>query len=166
MSEAIRSTCACKAGIRWTVGGSRPGVVIARPGSPAHLGLLVLLVSILGGGSRAGAAPPTEAVFRRFADAVVQIRVTEKGSGAKAVIGSGVFADHAGRMVTNYHVVSKLVLHPDRYVAERVDPPGARELVKLGAANPGHAPAVSPARPPPHRRPELQRGGTPPARGA
>src|SRR5207247_6641587 len=49
------------------------------PGSPAHLGLLVLLASILGGGSRAGAAPPTEVVFRRFADAVVQSRVTEKG---------------------------------------------------------------------------------------
>ena len=142
LSEAIRSTCACKAGIRWTVGGSRPGVVIARPGSPAHLGLLVLLVSILGGGSRAGAAPPTEAVFRRFADAVVQIRVTEKGSGAKAVIGSGFFADHAGRMVTNYHVVSKLVLHPDRYVAERVDHLGDAEMVHIEAVDAVHDLAV------------------------
>src|SRR5207244_5418991 len=139
VSEDVRSTCACKAGIRWTVGGSGPGVVIGRPGSRAHLGLLVLLASILGGGSRAGAAPPTEVVFRRFADAVVQIRVTEKGSGAKAVIGSGFFADHAGRMVTNYHVVSKLVLHPDRYVAERVAHPGDAAMAHIEPAHAAHA---------------------------
>jgi hypothetical protein len=39
----------------------------------------------------------------------------------KAVIGSGFFVDPHGTIVTNYHVISKLILHPDRYRAELGD---------------------------------------------
>jgi len=53
----------------------------------------LLLVLVLVRAAAAPAAPPTEDVFRRFADAVLQIRVTERESGAKAVVGSGFYAD-------------------------------------------------------------------------
>ena len=68
--------------------------------------------------------PETEKVFGKYSDRVVKIHVVEKESGAKAVLGSGFFVDSDGRIVTNYHVISKLVLHPDRYRAELVETAG------------------------------------------
>jgi serine protease Do len=69
--------------------------------------------------------PETEKVFGKYSDRVVKIHVVEKESGAKAVIGSGFFVDPDGHIITNYHVISKLVLHPDRYRAELVEAAGA-----------------------------------------
>ena len=68
--------------------------------------------------------PETEKVFGKYSDRVVKIQVVEKDSGAKAVIGSGFFVDPHGRIVTNYHVICKLILHRDRYRAELVEPAG------------------------------------------
>jgi serine protease Do len=68
--------------------------------------------------------PETEKVFGKYSDRVVKIQVVEKDSGAKAVIGSGFFVDPHGQIVTNYHVISKLILHPDRYRAELAGPTG------------------------------------------
>ena len=63
----------------------------------------------------------TQTVFGRYSDRVVKIQVVEKDSGAKAVIGTGFFVSQNGQIVTNYHVISKLVLHPGRYRAEIVE---------------------------------------------
>jgi S1-C subfamily serine protease len=68
--------------------------------------------------------PETQKVFGKYSDRVVKIQVVEKDSGAKAVIGSGFFVNPYGRIITNYHVISKMVLHPDRYRAELVEPAG------------------------------------------
>ena len=68
--------------------------------------------------------PETEKVFGKYSDRVVKIQVVEKDSGAKAVIGSGFFVDPHGHIVTNYHVICKLILHPDRYRAELVGTAG------------------------------------------
>lgn len=57
----------------------------------------------------------TPSVFRRFANRVIRIQVSEAGSGAKAVVGSGFFVDDAGHLLTNFHVVADVVQHPDRY---------------------------------------------------
>ncbi len=68
--------------------------------------------------------PETQKVFGKYSDRVVKIQLVEKSSSAKAVIGSGFFVDLYGRIVTNYHVISKMVLHPDRYRAELVEADG------------------------------------------
>jgi serine protease Do len=68
--------------------------------------------------------PETQKVFGKYSDRVVKIHVVEKESGAKAVLGSGFFVGPDGQIVTNYHVISKLVLHPDRYRAELVETAG------------------------------------------
>jgi serine protease Do len=102
----------------------------------------ILLVLVLLSAAPTPAAPPTEEVFRRFADAVLQIRVTERESGAKAVVGSGFYADAGGRIVTNYHVIAKAVLYPDRYVVERIDRQGSAETVSLEAIDAVHDLAV------------------------
>src|SRR5581483_9436061 len=88
---------------------------------PAVRGLVLLVVCVclsLFAPSRAAAEDDAEAVFAMAADSILQIRVVETSSGAKALIGSGFFVGPAGRVVTNYHVVSKLAHDPGRYRIE------------------------------------------------
>ncbi len=73
----------------------------------------------------------TSEVFSRYADRVVKIQVVETSSAAKATIGSGFFVTGTGHLVTNYHVISKLIHDPDRYRAELVDVAGTVEPVQV-----------------------------------
>ncbi|HJR67765.1 MAG TPA: serine protease [Gemmatimonadaceae bacterium] len=73
----------------------------------------------------------TSDVFSRYADRVVKIQVVETGSAAKATIGSGFFVSGSGHLVTNYHVISKLIHDPDRYRAELIDVAGTVEPVEV-----------------------------------
>ena len=73
----------------------------------------------------------TSEVFSRYADRVVKIQVIETGSAAKATIGSGFFVTGNGYLVTNYHVISKLIHDPDRYRAELIDVAGVVEPVSV-----------------------------------
>jgi serine protease Do len=66
----------------------------------------------------------TPEIFKQFSEHVVKIEVVETGSAAKASIGTGFYAGADGRIVTNYHVVSKLIQTPDRYRIEVTDPSG------------------------------------------
>ena len=75
---------------------------------------LALLLSL------AAHAADTGAVFHSFRDRVVQIRVIEQRSGTKSALGSGWFAGPDGELITNYHVIADLALHPDDYRVEAV----------------------------------------------
>lgn len=66
----------------------------------------------------------TPEIFKQYSEHVVKIEVVEIGSAAKASIGTGFFADGRGRVVTNYHVISKLVHSPERYRVELTDVAG------------------------------------------
>jgi S1-C subfamily serine protease len=69
-------------------------------------------------------AATTEEIFRQYSEQVVKIEVVETGSAAKASIGSGFYASAGGHIVTNYHVVSKIIHTPDRYRIEVTDVSG------------------------------------------
>jgi S1-C subfamily serine protease len=69
---------------------------------------------------RAHAAATTQQIFEEYGSLVVQIRVVEAESGAKSSIGTGFVATAKGHIVTNFHVVSQWVEHPDRYRGELV----------------------------------------------
>jgi hypothetical protein len=73
----------------------------------------------------------TSDVFSQYAERVVKIQVIETGSAAKATIGSGFFVTGDGHLVTNYHVISKLIHDPDRYRAELIDVAGAVQPVAV-----------------------------------
>jgi len=60
-------------------------------------------------------------IFERHATAVVKIRIVDRVSDAKAVIGTGFFVDSNGYIVTNYHVISKWVHDPEKYRIEYLD---------------------------------------------
>lgn len=73
----------------------------------------------------------TAVVFERFSARVPKIQVLESSTGAKAVTGSGFYVDTQGHLVTNYHVVSKLVAHPERYRAQLLDSAGTPRAVRV-----------------------------------
>jgi serine protease Do len=75
--------------------------------------------------------PETQKIFGKYSDRVLKIQVVEKNSGAKAVIGSGFFVNPNGQIITNYHVISKLVLHSERYRAELVEASGTTRVLSL-----------------------------------
>ena len=89
-----------------------------------------------------GTAASTSDVFRRYADRVIKIQVVETGSAAKATIGSGFFVSSRGHIVTNYHVISKLIHAPERYRAEMVDVKGVTLPVTILAVDVVHDLAV------------------------
>ena len=66
-------------------------------------------------------ATTTQEIFKQFSEHVVKIEVVETGSAAKASIGTGFYASGGGHIVTNYHVISKLIHTPDRYRIEVTD---------------------------------------------
>jgi serine protease Do len=88
--------------------------------------LIFLFISLLGlfslssqnaaWGQATSASTPE--IFRQYSEHVVRIEVVEIGSAAKASIGTGFYATERGDIVTNYHVVSKLIHAPERYKVE------------------------------------------------
>jgi serine protease Do len=90
-------------------------------------------------------------LFERYKEQVVQVRVLERSSGTKAAIGSGFYAGAGGEILTNYHVISSLVVHPERYTAELVAARGANLPAEIVAVDVVHDLAVlkSKGAPPP-----------------
>jgi serine protease Do len=72
----------------------------------------------------AQAIKATPEIFKQFSEHVVKIEVVETGSAAKASVGTGFFASGRGDIITNYHVVSKLIHSADRYRVEVTNPSG------------------------------------------
>lgn len=77
------------------------------------------------------AALQADEVFERYGHLVVQVRIIDKASGEKSALGTGFYADPGGYLVTNYHVVADVVLHPDEYLAEMVDSGGTTSRVEV-----------------------------------
>ncbi len=110
------------------------------PGLPSTAFLIICATGNLLAQEPASSATP--AIFRRYSDYVSKIQVTENASGAKSELGSGFFVSDDGLVITNYHVISKLVISPERYHAELFDTRGATRSVKIEAIDVVHDLAV------------------------
>jgi len=77
--------------------------------------ILIGLQLVVSTSTRADSA---EQLFARYEPALLQVRVLEQASGAKAAIGSGFVINQPNLLVTNYHVVSDAVLFPTKYRLE------------------------------------------------
>jgi S1-C subfamily serine protease len=64
--------------------------------------------------------PATHELFERIKGRVAQVRIIERRSGTRSSIGSAFFVSDEGHAITNYHVVSSIVHHPEDYTAELV----------------------------------------------
>jgi hypothetical protein len=56
--------------------------------------------------------------YKQVSPSVVQVLLLDSISGTKSSFGSGFYAGDDGYIVTNFHVISDLVFHPDRHRAE------------------------------------------------
>jgi serine protease Do len=56
--------------------------------------------------------------YKQVSPSVVQVLLLDNASGTKSSFGSGFYAGDDGYIVTNFHVVSDLVFHPERHRAE------------------------------------------------
>lgn len=111
---------------------------------------LAVAALLLAAGPLAAQAPDSAAVpggvatelFRRYADRVPKVEVLETGSGAKALTGSAFFVTDDGLLVTNYHVIARLVHDPDRYRAVLLDRDGTERRADILAVDVVHDLAV------------------------
>ncbi|HWH79656.1 MAG TPA: serine protease, partial [Candidatus Binatus sp.] len=85
---------------------------------------LLVLETMPSHGATQSSLATTQEIFKQYSEHVVKIEVVETGSAAKAAIGTGFVADGRGRIVTNYHVISKLVHSPERYRIDVTDAAG------------------------------------------
>lgn len=73
----------------------------------------------------------TPEVFRRYAGGAAKLEVVELGAAGRAEVGSGFYVTADGYVMTNYHVVAKLVHDPERYRIDLIDSTGERRPVTV-----------------------------------
>ncbi len=78
-------------------------------------------------------SPTGQRLFDSARDKLVQIRILTRAGSTQSTVGSGFLIAADGSSLTNYHVISLLVLEPQRYRAEYVRVDGKRGEVALVA---------------------------------
>ncbi len=79
---------------------------------------------------------------------VVQVQVLEEETGSKASIGSGFAFGRPGHLVTNFHVISEVLHHPERYRAIALDAAGGQRPLRVLAIDVIHDLAIVETDPP------------------
>jgi serine protease Do len=89
-------------------------------------------------------APSSHAqtLYTAASDDLLQIRVLLKNGRTQSSVGSGFLIGTSNLVVTNYHVVSQIVMNPETYVGEFVDTHKVRGNIKLIAVDALHDLAV------------------------
>ncbi|MBL8309567.1 MAG: trypsin-like peptidase domain-containing protein [Burkholderiales bacterium] len=101
----------------------------------AALAALALALAASVRAAETASLPPPSAAGQRLFDSardkLVQLRVLTRAGSSQSTVGSGFLIRTDGTALTNYHVVSLLVMEPQRYRAEYVRVDGKRGAVKL-----------------------------------
>jgi S1-C subfamily serine protease len=114
----------------------------SNPHSRTAVGVALFALCIPSVGESQETPTTTPEVFRRHANAVVKLEVVEIGAAGRAEVGSGFYASPDGRVVTNYHVVAKLVHNPERYRIDLVETSGDKLAVTVVGVDVVHDLAV------------------------
>ena len=87
----------------------------------SYVGFIWAALSLLATQVNAG----SQDIYKKVSPSVVQVLLLDSASGTKSSFGSGFYAGDDGYIVTNFHVISDLVFHPDRHRAESRNVDGA-----------------------------------------
>jgi serine protease Do len=112
------------------------GLCVAQttPNAPASQGGVGSTAATLPATSDTKLPPPSptgQRLFDAARDKLVQIRILTRAGSSQASVGSGFLIAPDGTSLTNYHVISQLVLEPLRFRAEYVRVDGKRGEVAL-----------------------------------
>lgn len=77
------------------------------------------------------AGESTEDIVKHHKNSVLQIRILDIGSNAKAGIGSGFAVSSDGYIISNYHVIAELVVNAGQYRAEYLSEDGKKGDLQL-----------------------------------
>jgi len=79
---------------------------------------LILLASILFLATvQSEPLPSTQEIFHQHKNRIVQIKILESSTDIKASLGTGFYVSNNGDIITNYHVISKIIHDPSHYSA-------------------------------------------------
>ena len=79
------------------------------------------------------AAEETADVFAAHKDKVLQVRMVDRATDAKAGIGSGFAVSPHGHIITNFHVIAELIYNPQQYYVEYLMEDGTKGSLELRA---------------------------------
>lgn len=83
-----------------------------------------------------------QTLYSAARDDLLQIRVLLKNGRTQSSVGSGFLIGTSNLVVTNYHVVSQIVMNPESYVGQFIDTHGVSGNVKLVAVDALHDLAI------------------------
>jgi hypothetical protein len=91
---------------------------------------LASLLLVVAPSSR-GQEPEAAALFARYNDRILQVRLIDRGAGEKAGLGTGFLVAGGGLIATNFHVIAHWVDRPEKYRLEYVDGQGRTGTLEL-----------------------------------
>lgn len=97
--------------------------------------LVTVLTILLALSAQAQETDDANRLYDAHKDAIYQVRIIEKSSGNKAVIGSGFQLTADGLVASNYHVVADAVKKPDGYLIEYLASDGSKGDLRLVAVD-------------------------------
>ena len=116
-----------------------PGLLVLKRVRLRSTGIALLLACLIAttsfaqnaAASLSAPSPTGQRLFDAARDKLVQIRILTRAGSSQSTVGSGFLIAADGTAFTNYHVISQLVLEPQRYRAEYVRVDGKRGAVDL-----------------------------------
>jgi serine protease Do len=106
-------------------------VIVSLATTTRVLGLLLLIAGLDGNATRAAEPSAAEGIYASAPPRLLQIRTLVVGAGRQTSIGSGFLVSADGLAITNYHVVSQVVLEPNTYRLEYAAADGSHGDVSL-----------------------------------
>ena len=93
--------------------------------------LFVIFTSFYSADNNSFKEDQSKLLYKKYADRIGQIEVVEEVSRKRSSLGSGFQINSKGYIVTNYHVISDAVLHPDRFHLEIINYDESKDTLSI-----------------------------------